>query len=288
MQLDSLIHPNMTNSSVILSDSAILLLDDDISVDDDEVQDVDIRVVTCVLLEMGLSFLGILTNLLGEILLTMILTMIYDHNPLIMMIMMMMIFPFSVVTTIRHHESMQNSSLHLLLINLCFSNLLTSFLVKPISAIYSGYSLSVGTWQVNLKDRGIMLATTLFKQSKNKCLQTLLFGYKRSLQFMGDFLKTTRMSGEPGVLLAVHAHHVHHALHPALHPGGALLAAARPAHQAQPHLAPAQEAGHTLPLPARPHLPVRLLPSGGPPPPALLLPLPPLLAPGVRQEQYLD
>ena len=55
----------------------------------------------------------------------------------------------SVVTTIRHHEAMQNSSLHLLLINLCFSNLLTSFLVKPISAIYSGYSLSVGTWQVN-------------------------------------------------------------------------------------------------------------------------------------------
>ena len=54
----------------------------------------------------------------------------------------------SVVTTIRHHEAMQNSSLHLLLTNLCFSNLLTSFLVKPISAIYSGYSLSVGTWRV--------------------------------------------------------------------------------------------------------------------------------------------
>ena len=60
----------------------------------------------------------------------------------------------SVVTTIRHHESMQNSSLHLLLINLCFSNLLTSFLVKPISAIYSGYSLSVGTWQVNTELTG--------------------------------------------------------------------------------------------------------------------------------------
>ena len=58
----------------------------------------------------------------------------------------------SVVTTIRHHEAMQNSSLHLLLINLCFSNLLTSFLVKPISAIYSGYSLSVGTWQVQTEN----------------------------------------------------------------------------------------------------------------------------------------
>ena len=64
---------------------------------------------------------------------------------------------FSVVTTIRHHESMQNSSLHLLLINLCFSNLLTSFLVKPISAIYSGYSLSVGTWQVNTELTGAHL-----------------------------------------------------------------------------------------------------------------------------------
>ena len=71
---------------------------------------------------------------------------------------------FSVVTTIRHHEAMQNSSLHLLLINLCFSNLLTSFLVKPISAIYSGYSLSVGTWQVQMEtiEGANMLDTSLF------------------------------------------------------------------------------------------------------------------------------
>ena len=45
---------------------------------------------------------------------------------------------------------MQNSTTNLLLINLCFSNLLISFLVKPISAIYVGYSMSTGSWQVSL------------------------------------------------------------------------------------------------------------------------------------------
>ena len=82
-------------------------------------EDVYEKVIICVLSEMGLSFLGILLNLL-------------------------------VVTTIRHHEEMQNSTIHLLLINLCFSNLLASFLVKPISAIYAGYSMSVGSWEVSL------------------------------------------------------------------------------------------------------------------------------------------
>ena len=85
--------------------------------DDDEVSEMNQKVVYCVLLEMALSFLGILCNLL-------------------------------VVTTIRHHEEMQNSTTNLLLINLCFSNLLISFLVKPISAIYAGYSMSTGSWQV--------------------------------------------------------------------------------------------------------------------------------------------
>ena len=42
--------------------------------------------------------------------------------------------------------------------------------------------------------------------------------------------------GEPGVLLAVHADHVHHPLHPALHPGGALLAPAGPHHQGHYHI----------------------------------------------------
>ena len=52
----------------------------------------------------------------------------------------------------RHHEELQNSTTNVLLINLCFSNLLVSFLVKPISAIYAGYSISTGNWQVLPRD----------------------------------------------------------------------------------------------------------------------------------------
>ena len=66
---------------------------------------------------MGLSFCGIICNLL-------------------------------VVTTIRNNDAIHNSTTNLLLINLCLSNLFASFLVKPISAIYAGYSISTGEWQV--------------------------------------------------------------------------------------------------------------------------------------------
>ncbi|XP_023347187.1 uncharacterized protein LOC111715979 [Eurytemora carolleeae] len=79
----------------------------------------DEEIVAMVLLEMFLSFSGILSNLL-------------------------------VVTTVRHHDQLMSSTVNLLLLNLCFSNLLISFLVKPISAIYGGYSISTGSWQVSL------------------------------------------------------------------------------------------------------------------------------------------
>ena len=59
-----MIHPNNFTNSVMFSD--ILIIEDDIGDDDEGHKEVDMRVVTCVLLEMGLSFLGILTNLLGE------------------------------------------------------------------------------------------------------------------------------------------------------------------------------------------------------------------------------
>ena len=65
MQLDTtLIHPNNFTNSVIFSD--IQIIEDDIDDNEGGHKDVDMRVVACVLLEMGLSFLGILTNLLGE------------------------------------------------------------------------------------------------------------------------------------------------------------------------------------------------------------------------------
>ncbi len=81
--------------------------------------DLNAQCVVLVLSEMGLSFLGIVCNLL-------------------------------VVTTLRHDESLRGTSLNFLLLNLCFSNLLVSFLVKPISAIYVGYAISTGTWHVGL------------------------------------------------------------------------------------------------------------------------------------------
>lgn len=74
--------------------------------------------VVLVLVEMGLSFLGIVSNLL-------------------------------VVTTLRQEESLKGSTLNYLLLNLCFSNLLIAFLVKPISAIYIGYAISTGEYQVS-------------------------------------------------------------------------------------------------------------------------------------------
>ena len=66
MQLDtSFILPTNCTNSVVFSD--VLLIEDGDLGDDLEGQgEGDMRVVACVLLEMALSFLGILTNLLGE------------------------------------------------------------------------------------------------------------------------------------------------------------------------------------------------------------------------------
>jgi hypothetical protein len=79
--------------------------------------DSSVQCVILVLLEMGISFGGIVSNLL-------------------------------IVTTLRQDESLKGSTLNYLLLNLCFSNLLIAFLVKPISAIYVGYSISTGEYQV--------------------------------------------------------------------------------------------------------------------------------------------
>ena len=64
MQQDTFIHPNNFTNSVMFSD--ILIIEDDIRDEDKGHNEVDMKVVTCVLLEMGLSSLGILTNLLGK------------------------------------------------------------------------------------------------------------------------------------------------------------------------------------------------------------------------------
>ena len=83
---------------------------------------------------MGLSFFGIVSNLL-------------------------------IVTTLRNEETLRASTLNFLLFNLCFSNLVISFLVKPISAIYIGYAVSTGEAQVssNLKKNPDFLLSYLKK-----------------------------------------------------------------------------------------------------------------------------
>ena len=55
-----------------------------------------------------------------------------------------------VVSTIRDDDTLQESTRNLLLANIAFSNLLISFLVKPISAVYVSYFLTTGDGKVGL------------------------------------------------------------------------------------------------------------------------------------------
>ena len=55
-----------------------------------------------------------------------------------------------VVSAIRSQDSLQEKTSNLLLANLCFSNLIVSFLVKPISAVYVAYALTTGENDVGL------------------------------------------------------------------------------------------------------------------------------------------
>ncbi len=53
----------------------------------------------------------------------------------------------------------QAKTSNLLLANIAFANLLVSFLVKPISAIYLSYALSTGRWQVHLPTNSFLSLT---------------------------------------------------------------------------------------------------------------------------------
>ena len=77
------------------------------------------RIIVLIVMEMTLGVIGIFINLM-------------------------------VVSTVRNEDSLQEDTNHLLLANICFSNLVVSFLVKPISAIYVSYALSTGEWKVGL------------------------------------------------------------------------------------------------------------------------------------------
>ena len=80
-----------------------------------------------------------------------------QHQRIIILIIMEMtlgvigiFFNLMVVSTVRNEDSLQEETKNLLLGNICFSNLVVSFLVKPISAIYVSYALSTGEWKVGL------------------------------------------------------------------------------------------------------------------------------------------
>ena len=68
------------------------------------------RIILLIIMEMTLGVIGIFMNLM-------------------------------VVSTVRSEDSLQEDTNNLLLANICFSNLVVSFLVKPISAIYVIYTL---------------------------------------------------------------------------------------------------------------------------------------------------
>ena len=55
-----------------------------------------------------------------------------------------------VFSSVRNLDYLQESTSNLLITNICFSNILISFLVKPISAIYVSYALSTGEWHLGL------------------------------------------------------------------------------------------------------------------------------------------
>ena len=55
-----------------------------------------------------------------------------------------------VFSSVRNIDYLQESTTNLLLTNICFSNILISFLVKPISAVYVSYALATGEWKVGL------------------------------------------------------------------------------------------------------------------------------------------
>ena len=55
-----------------------------------------------------------------------------------------------VVSAIRNQDKLQENTDNLLLANICFSNLIVSFLVKPISAVYVAYALTTEEREVGL------------------------------------------------------------------------------------------------------------------------------------------
>ncbi|CAB4059738.1 TAAR [Lepeophtheirus salmonis] len=60
------------------------------------------------------------------------------------------VFNLIVIISIREKESLLNSTLNVILGNLCCSNLMAAVFVKSIAIIYNGYAVASGKWSVEL------------------------------------------------------------------------------------------------------------------------------------------
>lgn len=60
------------------------------------------------------------------------------------------VFNLIVLISIREKESLLNSTINVILANLCFANLVAAVFVKSIAIIYNGYAVAAAIWEVEL------------------------------------------------------------------------------------------------------------------------------------------
>ena len=60
------------------------------------------------------------------------------------------VFNLMVLISIREKESLLNSTINVILANLCFANLIAAVFVKSIAIIYNGYAVAASIWEVEL------------------------------------------------------------------------------------------------------------------------------------------
>ncbi len=60
------------------------------------------------------------------------------------------VFNLVVLISVREKESLLNSTLNVILANLCFANLVSAVFVKSIAVVYNGYAVAMSLWKVEL------------------------------------------------------------------------------------------------------------------------------------------
>ncbi|QQP42173.1 Uncharacterized protein FKW44_016754 [Caligus rogercresseyi] len=104
-----------------------------------------------------------------------------------------------VIISIREKESLLNSTLNLLLGNLCFSNLLAAVFVKSIAIIYNGYAVTSEKWSVEL---AFCMVYTLSSRATWAVLPytilvlSWLFVVNRATRILGFLFPTSKKKGD--------------------------------------------------------------------------------------------